>query len=182
MNTKSATTAGLLGIFLGSVGAHNWYLGEKKKGIIHICLFASGIIVEILATIILPMALSLSSLLAMAGVLSILASLAGLAMAGNGIWGLVEGITLLSQGDEGLARKGYPVAQPQQAYQQPPYQQPYQPYPPQQPYAQPYPPQQSYQQPPVQPAQPVAPAPAPEQQPAPAPEAQPTNEEQNGQQ
>lgn len=34
MNTngfKSATTAGLLGIFLGAVGAHCWYLGDKKK-------------------------------------------------------------------------------------------------------------------------------------------------------
>lgn len=30
-NVKSATVAGLLGIFLGSIGAHCWYLGDKRK-------------------------------------------------------------------------------------------------------------------------------------------------------
>ena len=121
---KSATVAGLLGIFLGGVGAHNWYLGEKKKGIIHVCMMAGGVLVEILAILILPSALSLSALITMGVVLGILSSIAGLTMAASAIWGLVEGIMILSAGDAGLAAKGYPVAnpvpvQPMQGYGQP---------------------------------------------------------------
>ena len=33
---KSKLVAGLLGIFLGSWGIHNFYLGDSKKGIIQI--------------------------------------------------------------------------------------------------------------------------------------------------
>lgn len=53
----------MLGIFLGSVGAHDFYLGEThtKKEIIHVCLFGSGLVVEILASAILPSALSFSA-------------------------------------------------------------------------------------------------------------------------
>lgn len=115
-SVKSATTAGLLGIFLGSVGAHDWYLGDKKKGIIHVCLAASGIIVSIIASVVLPSALSYRALLSWAGLISILGLIATLIMAGNGIWGLVEGIIILSQGDAGLARKGYMVAQSNMGY------------------------------------------------------------------
>lgn len=109
-NIKSATTAGLLGIFLGSVGAHDWYLGNKKKGIIHICLAASGLLVFIIASVILPAALSYRTYYHMIGLIGILSTIAGLIMAGNSIWGFVEGIIILSQGDAGLARKGYLVA------------------------------------------------------------------------
>ena len=132
---KSATTAGLLGIFLGSVGAHCWYLGDKKKGIIHVCLAGSGIIFSILSAVILPAVMSWSALITYAWVFTILGALTAAALSGNAIWGLVEGIIILSQGDAGLARKGYLVAtpvQPNYGYQQP-YQQPMQ--------------QQSYQQP-----------------------------------
>lgn len=115
-NVKSATVAGLLGIFLGSVGAHDWYLGDKKKGTIHVCLAASGLIVSVIATAILPAALSYRTLLSMAGLIALLSGVAGLIMAANGIWGLVEGIMILTQGDAGLARKGYNVAQPNMNY------------------------------------------------------------------
>ncbi len=111
-NTKSSTVAGLLGIFLGAFGAHNWYLGEKTKGIIHVCMMSGGILVEILAAAVLPNVLSFSMLIQMAWLFTILTALAGLAMSASGIWGLVEGIIILSQGDAGLARKGYAVAQP----------------------------------------------------------------------
>lgn len=122
-NVKSATTAGLLGIFLGSFGAHNWYLGEKSKGIIHICMMSGGVLVEIIAGAVLPNVMSFSMLLQMAWLFTILTGIAGLAMSASAIWGLVEGIIILSQGDAGLARKGYPVAQPMMnpnpGYQQP---------------------------------------------------------------
>lgn len=111
-NVKSATVAGLLGIFLGSVGAHDWYLGDKRKGTIHVCLAASGIIVSVIASAILPAALSWRTLITMAWLITLLSAAAALIMAANGIWGLVEGIIILAQGDAGLARKGYMVAQP----------------------------------------------------------------------
>ena len=111
-NTKSATTAGLLGIFLGAFGAHNWYLGEKGKGIAHVCMMSGGILVEIIAGVILPSVLSYSAFLHAAGFLAIITPIALAAMSASGIWGLVEGITILTQGDAGLAQKGYPVATP----------------------------------------------------------------------
>ena len=110
MNTKSATTAGLLGIFLGAFGAHNWYLGEKNKGIAHICMMAGGILVEVVASIILPNVLSFSALLTAASILGILGGIASIAMTASGIWGLVEGIQILVGGDAGLTAKGFPVA------------------------------------------------------------------------
>lgn len=111
-NTKSATTAGLLGIFLGAFGAHNWYLGEKGKGIAHVCMMGGGVLVEIIAGAVLPNVLSFSALLTWASILGVLASVAALAMSASGLWGLIEGITILAQGDAGLARKGYDVAAP----------------------------------------------------------------------
>ncbi len=43
-------------------------------------------------------------------VFGFLAAIAYLVMMANGIWGLVEGIIILVQGDAGLAAKGYAVA------------------------------------------------------------------------
>ena len=146
-NVKSATTAGLLGLFLGGVGAHNWYLGEKTKGIIHCCLFGSGILVTIIGSVVLPSVLSWTALLTWGAILSILGVVSWLLMIGNGIWALVEAIQILVGGDAKLAQRGYAVAMPAapqyppQGYAQPgPQGQPQQPYP--------YPPQQGYAQPP----------------------------------
>lgn len=109
-NVKSATVAGLLGIFLGSIGAHCWYLGDKKKGTIHVCLALSGFVVMIIASAVLPATMSVRALFRMAWLVTLLDGIAGLLMAGNGLWGLIEGIQILSQGDAGLARRGYQVA------------------------------------------------------------------------
>ena len=121
-NTKSATTAGLLGIFLGAFGAHNWYLGEKGKGIAHVCMMSGGLLIQILMTVILPNVLSYSALATIAWLILILTPVSLIAMSASGIWGLVEGIIILTQGDAGLARKGYAVAEsvtPQPGYGQP---------------------------------------------------------------
>lgn len=107
---KSATVAGLLGIFLGGIGAHNWYLGEKKKGIIHLVLIGAGLFLIILAGTILPAVLPLMTVYRMLGFLSLLVSLGGLVISGNSLWGFIEGIVILVQGDAGLARKGIAVA------------------------------------------------------------------------
>lgn len=107
-NVKSATTAGLLGIFLGGFGVHYFYLGDKKKGIIHVCMAGAGIVLSIIASVI-PI-LSLRAAITMAWLLSILGLLAAAASAASWIWGLVDGIRILVAGDAGLARRGIPVA------------------------------------------------------------------------
>lgn len=106
-NVKSATTAGLLGIFLGAIGAHWWYLGDKKKALIHVYLLAGGLGLMAVADMVLPMFLSMGTVLQFAGLFMLLNSLAGLIMTGNAIWGVVEGVMILTQGDAGLAQKGY---------------------------------------------------------------------------
>ena len=65
-NTKSKLAAGLLGIFLGSLGVHNFYLGYTGKAI-----------AQLLMT-----------------VLSFLTC--GITAIAAGIWGLVEGILILT--------------------------------------------------------------------------------------
>ena len=108
---KSATTAGLLGIFLGQYGAHDWYLGKKVKGAIHVALAAAGVILVMVATIIVAnvdeFRLSVYGPPAYAFAMYIVAYLV---LFGNGIWGLVEGIILLTKGDAGLQAQGYTTA------------------------------------------------------------------------
>ncbi len=111
-NVKSATTAGLLGIFLGGVGAHNWYLGDKKKGQLHVIIFGVGLGLSVLAGGILPTAMSWRTLLSMEWLLTLLSSAGWLAIAASEVWGFVEGIQILTAGDAALARRGYTVAQP----------------------------------------------------------------------
>lgn len=71
-NGKSKTLAGILGIFLGGFGVHNFYLGYTKKAVIQLCLALAGIILAFCT-------LGISSIL----------------NAGVAIWGLVEGIMIL---------------------------------------------------------------------------------------
>lgn len=114
--TKSATTAGLLGIFLGSFGAHDWYLGRKKLGLVHVILFAAGfllMLIGVFAEIFTvdttytyyryvteePAAWTVA--LTLIGTLIIL---------GNSIWGFIEGIIILAQGDAVLAAKQQALA------------------------------------------------------------------------
>ncbi|WP_281692353.1 TM2 domain-containing protein [Agathobaculum desmolans] len=63
--SKSKMVAGLLGIFLGSLGIHNFYLGYTTKAIIQVLLGTGGWALFFMGPIV------------------------------SGIWGLVEGILLL---------------------------------------------------------------------------------------
>ncbi|MCH5315668.1 MAG: TM2 domain-containing protein [Eubacterium sp.] len=63
---KSKTVAGLLGIFLGALGIHNFYLGYTKKAVIQLVVTLVG---------------------------SLLFGLGPIAME---IWGLIEGIQILT--------------------------------------------------------------------------------------
>ena len=107
-NPKQATVAGLLGIFLGGVGAHSFYLGEKVKGIIHACLAGVAFLILLIAGVIVPASMSPLVLMfsGVAGILNFFCILAWLIAVGNGIWALVEAIIILVQGDAGLAARG----------------------------------------------------------------------------
>lgn len=48
---KDPTTSLLLGVFLGGVGAHNFYLGEKKKGIAFAVSFALSFVMMIISIV-----------------------------------------------------------------------------------------------------------------------------------
>ena len=65
-SVKSRIVAGILGIFVGGLGIHNFYLGYSSKGFI-----------QLLCTFLGPLTLGISSLVA-------------------GIWGFVEGIMILA--------------------------------------------------------------------------------------
>lgn len=67
---KSKVVAGLLGIFLGSFGAHNFYLGYTKKAVLQLVLTIVGMLLSCIGI----------------GVFLV---------AGIEIWGLVEGIMIL---------------------------------------------------------------------------------------
>lgn len=112
---RSAVTAGILGIFLGGFGAHNWYLGQKRRGLLHCVLFLGGLLIVTIFGAIAAVSVRFP-------ILSVLffgiAAIGWIAIAGNSIWGLIEGIIILSQGDPALAAKGYTVPAPV-VYQQP---------------------------------------------------------------
>ena len=74
-NSKSKIAAGLLGIFLGSVGVHNFYLGYTSKGL-----------TQLLMTVL------------SCGILSFV----------SGIWGLIEGIQILT-GSISVDAEGNPL-------------------------------------------------------------------------
>ena len=69
-NAKSKIAAGLLGIFLGSFGIHNFYLGYTQKAIIQLVLTIVGLLLSCIVI----------------GVFFVMAT---------SIWGLIEGIMIL---------------------------------------------------------------------------------------
>jgi len=70
---KSKMTAGLLGIFLGGFGVHNFYLGRMLFAIIQASIGGVGIL-----------------LICCTGGISVILTV------GSGIWGLIEGIMILT--------------------------------------------------------------------------------------
>lgn len=70
-NRKSKLAAGLLGLFLGGYGVHNFYLGYTGKAVAQLLM---GILGTLLSCLVLP----------------------ALALAASSIWGLVEGIMILA--------------------------------------------------------------------------------------
>lgn len=70
---KSKMAAGLLGIFLGQFGVHNFYLGYTTKAIIQVSVSAAGYLLSICTF-----------------------GISALAPLGISVWGLIEGIMILA--------------------------------------------------------------------------------------
>lgn len=86
---KSKVAAGLLGIFLGCYGAHNFYLGYKRKAFTQLGITAGSIIIYFISIFALAIPGNMEGWVIGAMMLFILAIL------GMEIWGLVEGIMIL---------------------------------------------------------------------------------------
>lgn len=102
---KSKIAAGLLGIFLGQFGVHNFYLGYKRNALIQVIVSGSCWLVYILC-------MFLGFLTAMFGIgiiFFLLAMLVCVGPTGMGIWGLIEGIFILT-GKINTDGKGNPLA------------------------------------------------------------------------
>lgn len=86
---KSKLVAGLLGIFLGGFGVHNFYLGFKKNAIIQVSVTGGSIVLTTITC----------GLLGIIGIPAI---------AGMSIWGLIEGIMILT-GSRNVDGNGVPL-------------------------------------------------------------------------
>lgn len=109
---KSATTAGIFGIILGGFGAHDWYLGRKRNALIHVGMMVAGLAICIVGAVLMNVTVVSRNIYTVMNTVSMyrwIMIFGWLLMMGSVIWGLVEGIILLAQGDEGLAAKGYKV-------------------------------------------------------------------------
>ncbi|MDR2064043.1 MAG: TM2 domain-containing protein [Candidatus Nomurabacteria bacterium] len=113
---KSSTTAGLLGIFLGSVGAHDFYLGYKKMGIIHVVLLVVSIILIIVSGALAvgaatnPYSYLDGSVGSKVSAGLVLGGIGWVVMAGNGLWGFVTGIMVFAKsGKYGRDANGTPL-------------------------------------------------------------------------
>lgn len=82
---KSKMAAGLLGIFLGAWGVHNFYLGYTTKAIIQVSVSGAGLLLSICTF-----------------------GISAFATLGIEIWGLIEGIMILA-GSIKVDGKGNPL-------------------------------------------------------------------------
>jgi len=103
---KSSTVAGILGVFLGSFGGHDWYLGNSKKAITHVSLCVGGLILLMIGIILNNISKSVPVLNMLFIIVIIMAYVI---IVGNLVWGMIEGIMILAHGDAGLEAKGYQV-------------------------------------------------------------------------
>ena len=97
---KSSVTAGILGLFLGGVGAHCFYLGYNRLAIAHLAVGGSGILLITIGSL-LPFAFigagSLDGAIWSTILMPAIVGIGWLLMIGSGIWGLIESIMCLSK-------------------------------------------------------------------------------------
>ena len=102
---KSKMAAGLLGVFLGSFGIHNFYLGYTEKGLTQIILFFGSIVLSIVLWILS----GLLSVVLVGFLLMPIAFLMDFVPFAIWVWGLIEGIMILS-GNIKTDANGTPLA------------------------------------------------------------------------
>jgi hypothetical protein len=93
---KSKLAAGLLGIFLGSFGVHNFYLGYIAKAIIQVSVTCGSMVLFIILSVIsfpLMFIYGLGLLTLFLGAIIMFAGVIGIRM-----WTLVEGIIIIAGG------------------------------------------------------------------------------------
>lgn len=95
---KSKTTAALLAFFLGGLGIHDFYLGKKSLGLVHLGLVAGGVVLMLVA------AIAASASGDPESPLFALVGLGYLVIVGNSIWAFVEFIMILVKPEHELGR------------------------------------------------------------------------------
>ncbi len=93
---KSKLAAGLLGIFLGSFGIHNFYLGYIAKAVIQVSVTCGSLVVFIILSILsfpLMFVYGLGLLTMLLGGFIVIFGVIGIR-----IWTLVEGIVIIAGG------------------------------------------------------------------------------------
>jgi TM2 domain-containing membrane protein YozV len=103
MKKKSRMIAGMLGIFLGWLGVHNFYLGFNRKGCIQAAIGGGGLL---LYWIIAPLTGNI------VWIIEFLLSSAGLlAFSAITLWGMIEGIMIISKNrGNDIDSKGNPLS------------------------------------------------------------------------
>ena len=101
---KSKLVAGLLGIFLGSYGVHNFYLGYTQKGLIQVIASLGSIALSVVLWIIS----GLLSVVFIGFLIMPIAFILDFVPTGIWVWGLIEGIMILS-GNINKDAKGNPL-------------------------------------------------------------------------
>lgn len=102
-----AQMAGLLGVFWGSFGLHNWYLGQKKQGMAHLALIGLGTIFLVAAAVLSTKVETTSTLFADStsvalGSYKIYITLSLIIAVRNALRRFISGVMTLLQGDAGL--------------------------------------------------------------------------------
>lgn len=95
---KSKATAALLAFLVGGLGAHDFYLGKRNLGLIHVGLGVGGFVIIMISAILAGTSGNEDSLLflgVLPGYLMLLA---------NGLWAFIEFIMILAKPEEELGR------------------------------------------------------------------------------
>ena len=98
-SAKTKVAAALLAFFLGSYGAHNFYLGHKKKAVAQLLMTAIPTVLMIASFVVMLLGWSMMGaewLVLFFVLFSILISFSYILMAAVGIWAFVEFILILT--------------------------------------------------------------------------------------
>ena len=102
---KSKVAAGVLGILLGWIGVHNFYLGYTKKAVLQLLLTIGAMVIGAVGGFIATLLTAIYIGFLLLPVVEIIAG--GMSLAAF-VWGLVEGIMILT-GKIGADAKGDPL-------------------------------------------------------------------------